>query len=55
MSKLKEIVPPLYIRVDKELKEKIEAAAKKTYMSVSAYVRMVVNQHIITTEREDRS
>lgn len=54
MSKLKEIVPPIYVRVDKELKEKVELAAKKTYMSVSAYVRMVVSEHIKTTEKEER-
>jgi len=55
MSKPEEIVPPLYVRVDKEFKKIVEDAAKKSYMSVSAFVRMVVSEHIKTTEKEEKS
>jgi len=55
MSSPEKNVPPLYVRVDEELKEKIEFAAKKTYMSVSSFVRMAVSEYIKTTEREVRN
>lgn len=46
---------PLYIRVNTDLNDKIEVAAQAKYMSISAYIRMVVSEHIEEAENAGRS
>jgi predicted HicB family RNase H-like nuclease len=50
-----DMAAPLYVRLNSELKSKIEAAAQAKYMSLSAYVRMIVSEHIENAEKAGRS
>lgn len=52
MSKAEE-ASPLFVRVDKKLKKKIEDAAAASYMSVSAFVRSAVLEHMRREEKRN--
>ena len=47
--------PCLQVCVDQPLKERLEALAKAEGLSVSSYLRVLVNRHILALDRQSQA